>query len=215
MEILHYMRARYRGIVMHESRGRWVIVALAAALTSAACHGETNKAGRVPADTAAEMPLPGATTPGSLSARAIPSESTAVATAAPVILHRADSAAGDVIYHGRGRCFTCHGGLGRGTPKLGPSLSDSVWLNGDSSFVAIRGVIAGGVATPRQYSVAMPAYGGMLDDSALTHIAAYVYALSHPGALRSDTLAADSSRRADSTTPRPASHDSIHTPNTP
>lgn len=158
------------------------VVSLSVAL--AACHGE-KRGGRVPVDTAAAMPLAGtagtestATTPP-----LVPLESATVTPAAPVVIQPADSAAGYALYHGRGRCFTCHGGLGRGTAKLGPDLTDTTWLNGDSSFTGIRGVIASGVATPRQFSVAMPAYAGMLDDSDLTRLAAYVYTLSHPSAV--------------------------------
>lgn len=188
---------------MH-GRGRWragAVLVPAALLLGVACHGERRAGPRVPTDTAAAIPLPGSAAADSLAA-SVPatagSTSVAPAPAVPVILHRADSVAGDAIYHGRGRCFTCHGGLGRGTTRLGPDLADSIWLNGDSSFAAIRAVIASGVATPRQFSVAMPAYAGMLDDSALTRVAAYVYALSHPGALLSDSAAADTVHRPDS-----------------
>ena len=163
----------------------------------AGCHGE-KKGGSVPVDTAAAMPLAGTAGPESTATTAppVPLESASVAPAAPVVIQPADSAAGYALYHGRGRCFTCHGGLGRGTAKLGPDLTDTTWLNGDSSFTGIRGVIASGVATPRQFSVAMPAYAGMLDDSDLTRLAAYVYTLSHPAAV-SHTPTPPESTRAD------------------
>ena len=160
----------------------------------AACHGEKKKGGGVPVDTAAAMPLAGATGAESTATTAppVPLESANVAPAAPVVIQPADSAAGYALYHGRGRCFTCHGGLGRGTAKLGPDLTDTTWLNGDSSFTGIRGVIASGVATPRQFSVAMPAYAGMLDDSDLTRLAAYVYTLSHAAAVSHSPTPPDS-----------------------
>lgn len=148
----------------------------------AACHGES-KGGRVPVDTAAVMPLAGTADSSAAAPTTVPVESAAVAAAPPVIIEPKDSAAGFALYHGKGRCFTCHGGLGRGTTKLGPDLTDTTWLNGDSSVAGIRGVIATGVATPRKFSVAMPAYAGTLDDSDLTRLAAYVYTLSHPSAV--------------------------------
>ena len=164
----------------------------------AACHGES-KGGRVPIDTAAAMPLAGTASAESTVAPPVPLESANVAPAAPVVIEPADSVAGYALYHGRGRCFTCHGGLGRGTAKLGPDLTDTTWLNGDSSFAGIRGVIAAGVATPRQFSVAMPAYSGMLSDSDLTKLAAYVYTLSHPSAVSHAPLHPDTgAARADS-----------------
>lgn len=176
---------------------RAAVLAISTCLV-AACHGES-KGGRVPVDTAAAMPLAGT---GAESAAArpttVPLESATVVAAVPVVIQPADSAAGFALYHGKGRCFTCHGGLGRGTAKLGPDLTDTAWLNGDSSVAGIRGVIATGVATPRQFSVAMPAYAGMLDDSDLTRLAAYVYTLSHPSAVSHSPAPPDSTApRAD------------------
>src|SRR6185312_5689228 len=164
LEILHHVRSRYRDVVMRLVAAGGVLLSMAVA----GCHGET-KGGSVPVDTAAAMPLAGTANAESTATTAppVPLESASVAPAAPVVIQPADSAAGYALYHGRGRCFTCHGGLGRGTAKLGPDLTDTTWLNGDSSFTGIRGVIASGVATPRQFSVAMPAYAGMLDDSDL------------------------------------------------
>ena len=195
-------------------RAARIVVVLVAA--GVACRGE-RKLANGPVDTAAALPLPGAATVESLPPHTMPLESTTVAAAPPVVLTHADSAAGDVLYHRRGRCFTCHGGQGRGTAKLGPDLADSLWLNGDSSFAAIRSVIASGVATPRQFSVAMPAYAGTLSDSDLTHIAAYVYSLSHPGVLRSDSAATDTAQRADTVhvAGPPPAHDTTHSPTTP
>lgn len=149
-------------------------------------------------DTAAAMPLSGTgTDSAALPPATVPLESATVAAAAPIVIQPADSAAGFALYHGKGRCFTCHGGLGRGTAKLGPDLTDTTWLNGDSTVAGIRGVIATGVATPRQFSVAMPAYAGMLDDSALTRLAAYVYTLSHPAAVTHSPTPPDSTMRPD------------------
>lgn len=184
------------------------MVSLSMAL--AACHGE-KKGVSVPVDTAAAMPLAGSASAESTATTAppVPLESASVAPAAPIVIQPADSAAGYALYHGRGRCFTCHGGLGRGTTKLGPDLTDTTWLNGDSSFTGIRGVIASGVATPRQFSVAMPAYAGMLDDSDLTRLAAYVYTLSHPAAV-SHTPTPPESTRADTGRLGKVSGDTTH-----
>ncbi len=178
----------------------------------AACHGE-KKGVNVPVDTAAAMPLAGTASAESTatSAPPVPLESASVAPSAPVVIQPADSAAGFALYHGRGRCFTCHGGLGRGTAKLGPDLTDTTWLNGDSSFTGIRGVIASGVATPRQFSVAMPAYAGTLDDSDLTRLAAYVYTLSHPAAVSHTPPPPDSAKpRSDTGRLGKASGDTAH-----
>jgi mono/diheme cytochrome c family protein len=184
------------------------VVSLSVAL--AACHGE-KRGGRVPVDTAAAMPLAGTagTESTATTTPPVPLESATVTPAAPVVIQPADSAAGYALYHGRGRCFTCHGGLGRGTAKLGPDLTDTTWLNGDSSFTGIRGVIASGVATPRQFSVAMPAYAGMLDDSDLTRLAAYVYTLSHPSAV-SHSPTPPGSTRTDTGRLGSASGDTTH-----
>ncbi len=176
---------------------RAAVFVISTCVVVAACHGES-KGGRVPVDTAAAMPLAGSVAE-SAAARptTVPLESATVAAAAPIVIQPGDSAAGFALYHGKGRCFTCHGGLGRGTAKLGPDLTDTTWLNGDSSVAGIRGVIATGVATPRQFSVAMPAYAGMMDDSDLTRLAAYVYTLSHPAAV------IHSPAPPDTTAPRP------------
>jgi mono/diheme cytochrome c family protein len=184
------------------------VVSLSVAL--AACHGE-KRGGRVPVDTAAAMPLAGTagTESTATTTPPVPLESATVTPAAPVVIQPADSAAGYALYHGRGRCFTCHGGLGHGTAKLGPDLTDTTWLNGDSSFTGIRGVIASGVATPRQFSVAMPAYAGMLDDSDLTRLAAYVYTLSHPSAV-SHSPTPPGSTRTDTGRLGSASGDTTH-----
>lgn len=189
---------------------RHVAMCMVLSVALAACHGE-KKGSNVPVDTAAALPLAGPSNAESTATIAppVPLESAAVAPAAPVVIQPGDSAAGYALYHGRGRCFTCHGGLGRGTAKLGPDLTDTTWLNGDSSFTGIRGVIASGVATPRQFSVAMPAYAGMLDDSELTRLAAYVYTLSHPSAV-SHSPTPPESTRADTGRLGKASGDTTH-----
>ena len=177
--------------------------AVVAVLAATAC-GREARSGSVPIDTAATLPLRDTTRLTSDTTPVFaPPDSAMAAVPVPAVLYRSDSAAGDSIYHGRGRCFTCHGARGRGTSRLGPDLADSVWLNGDSSLAGIRAVIAAGVAVPRSFSVGMPAYQETLDDSAITRAAIYVYALTHSGLVRPDSLRPrpDSTARRD-TTPR-------------
>jgi mono/diheme cytochrome c family protein len=163
-------------------------------LALTACHGERTH-GAVPIDTAASLPtMDTATRAGADTAHLIAPADTANAgtsttPAAPSIVLLADSAAGDTIFHEKGRCFTCHGQRGEGTARLGPNLADTTWLNGTGSLAAIRGVIANGVAVPKAFSVAMPAYAGMLTADEIARVASFVYTLSHPGAAVADTAA--------------------------
>jgi mono/diheme cytochrome c family protein len=104
-------------------------------------------------------------------------------------LSTADLVAGDALYRGAGRCAGCHGSAGEGVARLGPSLVDGSWLHG-SSRAAIRRVTAEGAAPPLGgYAVAMPAYGAQLGPEQLTQLATYVWALSHPEAVRADSTA--------------------------
>ena len=105
-------------------------------------------------------------------------------------LSASDLVAGDALYRGAGRCAGCHGSAGEGVARLGPSLVDDSWLHG-SSRAAIRRVVAEGAAPPLGgYAVAMPAYGAQLGLDQLTQLATYVWALSHPDAVRADSAAA-------------------------
>lgn len=204
---------------------RWWIAA-AGALLVAACNRGGRKPGvpadtalRVPFDTAARLPDTGLTAPANTSAVLLGAADSAARETSVVLL--ADSAAGDAIYHGKARCFTCHGDRGEGTARLGPSLADSVWMDGDGSLASIDAVIANGVATPRATAVAMPAYGRMLSPAEMARVAAYVYTLSHRGAAVADTSRADSAlagtpRGADSTAAASAvPHDSTRTHGAP
>ncbi len=103
------------------------------------------------------------------------------------VVLRADSAAGDVLYHGRGDCLTCHALNGAGVPGLGPSLRDSIWLHGDGSPAMIERILREGVAQPKSVSNRMPGFAGRFDELALGRIAAYVYAISHANATVADT----------------------------
>jgi mono/diheme cytochrome c family protein len=199
---------------------------LALALVLSACGKEAKRVGAVPIDTAATMPTPdiGDSVDGGAPGF---DDSTAAATygtqsAATSVVLVADSAAGHAIFHGKGRCFTCHGERGEGTPRLGSALADNSWLAGDGSLAWIGSAIAHGVSTPSTTSVAMPAYAGMLSAREIELTAAYVYTLSHPGSTAPNSPVADSTadsasrsrpdstrtRFAPSPRPRPATLDS-------
>jgi mono/diheme cytochrome c family protein len=118
------------------------------------------------------------------------SAATPTAPAAPQLVLRADSASGDSLFHGRGRCLTCHGARGEGLPNLGADLRDSVWLHGDGSVLGIERTILGGVAKPKNATVIMPSFAALLQPLEVHRLAAYVYSLSHPAAVVADTMAA-------------------------
>ena len=102
----------------------------------------------------------------------------------------ADSAAGDALFRGVGRCAGCHGAAGEGVDGLGPNLRDEAWLHGGSRR-EIRAVIAQGAPAARGgFSVMMPAYGGQLDAGQLAQLTAYVWTLSRPGTVLPDSTAA-------------------------
>jgi mono/diheme cytochrome c family protein len=177
-------------------------VALSAAILLGACSKEVKRGGALPVDTAAIMPTLDTTPatnngayPDRIDSMGGDSAGAALPPAAPSVVGAADSAAGDLVFHGKGRCFTCHGERGQGTPRLGPALSDSEWLAGNGSLASISDVITHGVAVPRSASVAMPAYGGMLTSREIALTAAYIYALSHPGSTVPDSASASGSAR--------------------
>jgi mono/diheme cytochrome c family protein len=133
-----------------------------------------------PDTAAANAPAPAADS--ALPAAPVAAASTGQVTAA-------DSAIGDVVYHGAGRCVGCHGNVGEGASGLGPSLRDSVWRAADGSRASIERVIAGGAPAAGEFRIAMPSYVGQLSADDLAHLATYVYTLSHAGATIGDTLA--------------------------
>lgn len=210
------MRTGHRHLV------RWGVAALTA-LALAACGREVRRRTTVPVDTAARATIPTIDTAAAANTAAAgpdtaniasPAESAApTEPASPSRIASSDSAAGDSIFHGRGRCFTCHGQRGEGTARLGPALTDSARLGSNGALAAIRDVIANGVAVPKTASVAMPAYAGALSPEQIARAAAYVYALAHPGSVVSDTTTpvaahADTTTHAHGPTAPPA--DSTH-----
>jgi mono/diheme cytochrome c family protein len=114
------------------------------------------------------------------------------ATAAgETVVSEADSADGEMVFRGVGRCASCHGTAGEGVARLGPSLRDAQWIAGDGSVASIERVVREGVAPPREFPVVMPAFAGQLSAQELSSVAKYVHTLSHPGAIRRDSLPAD------------------------
>jgi len=89
-------------------------------------------------------------------------------------------AEGKKVFAGPGLCSACHGPAARGTPGLGPNLTDAEWLHSDGSFDALVAMITAGVPASKSRSgVAMPAKGGApLTDAQVRAVAAYVWTLS-------------------------------------
>jgi len=87
-------------------------------------------------------------------------------------------ARGDRIFHGPGRCFTCHGDDAQGA--LGPNLTDDEWLHVKGSYLTILQQVLVGVPQERsQTGIEMPPRGGApLSDPEIQAVAAYVWALS-------------------------------------
>jgi mono/diheme cytochrome c family protein len=108
--------------------------------------------------------------------------------ASPARSQAQDSAAvvakGKSLFAGQGGgalCFSCHGMNARGTPGVGPDLTDGKWLHGDGSIVFLDSIIRAGVAKPRQSAAAMPPMGGAkLDSAQVRALAAYIRSLNKP-----------------------------------
>jgi glucose/arabinose dehydrogenase len=93
-------------------------------------------------------------------------------------------ALGDRIFHGEaadGTCVGCHGTDAKGSPQ-GPSLVSGKWLDTDGTFAGLRRTITDGVPHPKYSGPPMPPRGGApLTDADVAAVAAYVWAISHPG----------------------------------
>jgi mono/diheme cytochrome c family protein len=186
LEVLHDVWTRNRVHVREK-------LALIALLGAVAGCGDAPR--ETPADTA--LATPGA---GDTAARDTGTGDTGTvvdtgAASTPVrevlLVLAADSASGDAIFNRRGTCFTCHGERGVGMPSLGPDLRDDTWLNGDGSFRSILRVIDEGVAVPKASPIGMPSFEGRLSETERYRVAAYVFSLSHPGAVVMDTTTSD------------------------
>jgi glucose/arabinose dehydrogenase/mono/diheme cytochrome c family protein len=109
---------------------------------------------------------------------------TLVSLPVPAGATKEEVALGDRIFHGEaagGTCTGCHGADAKGSPQA-PSLIDGKWLHTDGSLARITRTIIEGVQKPKNYSIPMPPRGGApLSDSDVAAVAAYVWAISHPG----------------------------------
>ncbi|HZO19667.1 MAG TPA: c-type cytochrome [Gemmatimonadaceae bacterium] len=192
MEVLYDVRTR-SCLCVRQAFSRIALLGL-----MAAC-GDAPR--EMPADTAIAPPGVGDTLSdtarfaGADTTRDSANASTPVSDVSFVLL--ADSAAGDSIFNRSGTCFTCHGQYGGGLTSLGPNLRDSVWLHADGSYRSIFRVITQGVAVPKASPIGMPSFEGRLSEMQRRQVAAYVFSLSHPGSVATDTTTA----RTDSLSP--------------
>jgi mono/diheme cytochrome c family protein len=193
-----------RGKAKRRRRGLPIVLALLGLVAAAACGlalylgfvpGPESLLGRraaaaLPDDStlaASVTPTPGASDAPALDTAATPAA--APADSAPAAVTAVDSAAGDFVYHGTGRCLGCHGATGEGAPGLGPSLRAAPGRLGDGSVASIARVVAGGAPPSEGYRIAMPSYAGQLSADDVARVAAYVFTLAHSGAT-ADTAAA-------------------------
>lgn len=192
MEVLYDVRTR-SCLCVRQAFSRIALLGL-----MAAC-GDAPR--ETPADTAIAPPGAGDTLSdttrlaGADTTRDSASASTLVPDVSFVLL--ADSAAGDSIFNRSGTCFTCHGQYGGGLTNLGPNLRDNDWLHADGSYRSIFRVITQGVAVPKASPIGMPSFEGRLSEAQRHQVAAYVFSLSHPGSVVTDTTTA----RTDSLSP--------------
>lgn len=104
--------------------------------------------------------------------------------AAAIVIPQQDPATvalGKKVFEGKAGgaiCFTCHGMNARGTPGLGPDLTDNNWLHGDGSPAFIDSIVRNGVPKPKQAAAPMPPKGGAnLSDDQVKAVVAYVQSL--------------------------------------
>ncbi len=145
-------------------------------------------AGGDPITEIAAAPSPG--TPGTVAADIAPPEGThpdagrqqAVLTPPPGATSE-QVALGDRIFHGEvsgGTCSGCHGSNAKGS-SVGPDLTSGKWVWGDGGPQSIAKTISAGVPQPKNFTGAMPPFGGaQLSPSDVTAVAAYVWAVGHP-----------------------------------
>ena len=84
--------------------------------------------------------------------------------------------AGRHVFHGEGTCFGCHGPNLEGT-AIAPTLRAHKWRNGDGSLEMIMRVIRTGVP-----NTAMISHPGGVNETELTEVAAYVWAVNRGAA---------------------------------
>lgn len=211
------MRPQRRLIVVRTCAAAAALILIA----TAACRDAPDRAGQT-ADTAvlqdrriAEGDVGRDTAAPDDSAASIIAD-TAAAPDEIILVLAADSAEGFLLYHRKAGCIACHGPDGEGLANLGPSLRDETWLHIRGTPREIAEIVRTGIARPREAAIAMPGLAARLEPEEIEQVAAYVYALSHPGAAVSDTAAArrDSlARLADTTSGAP--RDTIPRPDAP
>jgi cytochrome c oxidase cbb3-type subunit III len=75
-------------------------------------------------------------------------------------------------------CAACHGAEGKGNPALGaPNLSDKTWLYGGTPETVMETIAKG-------RNNRMPAHKGFIDEAKIHLLAAYVWGLSNPDAIK-------------------------------
>ncbi len=99
----------------------------------------------------------------------------------PLGVTRAMVQRGDRVFHGAGKCATCHGEDARGV--VGPDLTDDDWLHAKGSYLSIVTQILSGVPAGKSRSgVPMaPRGGSAISDADVHAVAAYVWVLSRMG----------------------------------
>lgn len=81
--------------------------------------------------------------------------------------------AGRKVFHGKGTCYSCHGGKLEGSPAA-PALTGKSWLHITGSFDAIVDRVDNGLAG----TLMVPHPGGISETQTFL-VATYVYAVSH------------------------------------
>lgn len=109
--------------------------------------------------------------------------------ATPAEVTPANVALGDSLFN-NGSCMRCHGKAGIGAAN-GPVLTDNSWDQlTTGSIEELKGIITTGVPKEKIKVTtrpnAMRARGGPMNltDAQIVALAAYVYTLSHPGAMK-------------------------------
>ena len=101
-------------------------------------------------------------------------------TALPPNVTQAMVQQGDVLFHGQGKCFKCHGSDAKGTPKAPGLTTPKKWINIGGSYDQIVQVVTNGVPEPKEHPAPMPAKGkANLSDDDVHAVSAYVWSISH------------------------------------
>lgn len=159
------------------------------------------------ADTAPALPPPvaaGTTADTGQAPLGTTPDPAALADAGPDLIAPLDSALGETVYRGIGRCLSCHGAAGVGVPGLGPDLRDGRWLVGDATVASVARIVREGVSPPVEARTAMPGFASLLSEEQIARVAAYVVALSRPDAMLRDPAPPDSAGADSAAVPFPS-----------